>query len=56
MKLPRRTYFYKPKKKPSDQALIERMEQLALPFNELLFHLDFLILKRKSRLYPLIIL
>jgi putative transposase len=32
MKLPRRTYYYKPKKKPSDQALIKRMEQMCLDF------------------------
>ena len=32
MKLPRRTYYYRPKKKPSDQALIKRMEQMCLDF------------------------
>jgi hypothetical protein len=32
MQLPRRTYYYKPKKKPSDQALIVRMEQICLDF------------------------
>ena len=32
MKLPRRTYYYKPKKKPSDQALIARMEQICLEY------------------------
>ena len=32
MKLPRRTYYYKPKKKPSAQALIKRMEQMCLDF------------------------
>ena len=32
MKLPRRTYYYKPKKKPSDQALTARMEQICLDF------------------------
>ena len=32
MKLPRRTFYYKPKKKPSDPVLIERMEQICLDF------------------------
>ena len=32
MNLSRRTYYYKPKKKPSDKALIERMEQICLDF------------------------
>ena len=32
MKLPRRTYYYKPKAKPSDNVLIERMEQICLDF------------------------
>jgi transposase InsO family protein len=32
MNLPRRTYYYKPKKKPSDQALLARMEQICLDY------------------------
>ena len=32
MKLSSRTYYYKPKKKPSDQALLARMEQICLDF------------------------
>ena len=32
MKLSRRTYYYQPKKKPSDQALIARMDQICLDF------------------------
>jgi hypothetical protein len=32
MKLSRRTYYYKPKKKLSDQALVARMEQICLDF------------------------
>jgi len=32
MKLPRRTYYYKPKKRPSDQSLLPRMEQICLDF------------------------
>ncbi len=32
MKLPRRTYYYKPKKKPSDKALMARMEQICLEY------------------------
>ncbi len=33
MKLSRRTYYYNPKKKPSDQALLARMEQICLDFS-----------------------
>jgi len=33
MELPRRTYYYKPKKKFSDKALIARMEQICLDFS-----------------------
>ena len=32
MKLPRRTYYYKSKKRPSDQSLLPRMEQICLDF------------------------
>ena len=32
MKLPRRTYYHKPKKKLSDQTLVARMEQICLDF------------------------
>ena len=32
MKLPRRTYYYKPKKKPSDKVLMTRMEQICLEY------------------------
>jgi putative transposase len=32
MKLPRRTYYYKPRKKPSEQALMDRIEQICLDF------------------------
>ena len=32
MNLARRTYYYKPKRKPSDKALLERMEQICLDF------------------------
>lgn len=32
MKLPRRSFYHRPKEKPSDQALIERMEQICLDF------------------------
>jgi len=32
MRLPRRTYYYKPKEKPSDKALIPRIEQICLDF------------------------
>jgi len=32
MELSRLTYYYKPKKKPSDQALVARMEELYLEF------------------------
>jgi hypothetical protein len=32
MNLPRRSFYYKPKKKPSDKALIERIEQICLDF------------------------
>ena len=32
MNLARRTYYYKPKEKPSDTVLIERMEQICLDF------------------------
>ena len=32
MNLPRRTYYYKPKKRPSDRALLARMEQICLDF------------------------
>ncbi len=30
MQLPRRSYYYKPKSKPSDEALISRMEDINL--------------------------
>ena len=33
MNLPRRTYYYKSKKKPSDKALIARIEQICLEFS-----------------------
>jgi transposase InsO family protein len=33
MKLSRRTYYHKPKKKSSDQALLARMEQICLDFS-----------------------
>ena len=32
MNLARRSYYYKPKKKPSEKALIERIEQICLDF------------------------
>ncbi|UCF84453.1 MAG: IS3 family transposase, partial [Desulfobacteraceae bacterium] len=32
MQLPRRSYYYKPKDKPSDEALISRMEDICLEF------------------------
>jgi len=32
MNLPIRTYYYKPKKKPSEKVLLERMEQICLDF------------------------
>ena len=32
MKLPRRTYYYKPKKKPSDKVLMARIEQICLEY------------------------
>ena len=32
MNFPRRTYYYKPKKTPSDPVLINRMEQICLDF------------------------
>ncbi len=32
MNLPRRSFYYKPKKKPSDKALLERIEQICLDF------------------------
>ena len=32
MQLPRRSYYYKPKNKPSDEALISRMEDICLEF------------------------
>ena len=32
MKISRRTYYYKPKAKPSDYVLIERIEQICLDF------------------------
>jgi len=32
MNLPGRTYYYKPKKRPSDKAIIARMEQICLDF------------------------
>ena len=32
MRLPRRTYYYKPKKKPSDKVLMARMEQICLEY------------------------
>ena len=32
MNIPKRTYYYKPKAKPCDKVLIERMEQICLDF------------------------
>jgi len=32
MQLPRRSYYYKPKNKPSDEAMISRMEDICLEF------------------------
>jgi putative transposase len=32
MQLPRRSYYYKPKNKPSDETLISRMEDICLEF------------------------
>ena len=32
MKLAKRTYYYKPKEKPSEDALVKRMEQICLEF------------------------
>ncbi|MEJ2102504.1 MAG: IS3 family transposase [Desulfobacterales bacterium] len=32
MQLCRRTYYYQPREKPSDKALLERMEQICLVF------------------------